>query len=83
MYLNFTSLLSRELMRKIKQYKWLEFDPNILNTQIDDGIWSNQELDMRIKLMEDKCYSKEYKRNLEKDPISIFFEHETNFIQLI
>ena len=51
-YLCYMSLLSRILLRHIKTYKLQEFDPAILSTQIDDGIWSmNDNLNMSIRIL--------------------------------
>lgn len=77
------SLLSRLLLRHIKIYRLHEFDPEILSTQIDDGIWyTNDNMSMNIKHLEDNLMP-EFKENLERYPINIFMENEANYNELL
>lgn len=77
------SLLSRQLLKHIKKYKVLEFNPYILTSQIDYGMWAApKHLETFIYQLEDS-HSIEYMTNMVKYPINIFLEHEANFLELL
>lgn len=82
-YLCYMGLLSRQLLRHIKKQKLHEFDPYVLSTQIDEGMWSaERDADRLLGLLEQE-QSPEHAENLRRQPEYVFLEHEANFLELI
>lgn len=60
-----------------------EFDPNVLSTIIDDGIWKpSDDFAMKLMILEDNMMP-EFKHLLQRYPINIFMENEHNFVDLL
>lgn len=83
-YVRYMGLFSRQLLRDIKFYKVLEFDPCILSSQIDQGpLWSEPKfLEFEMKFPEEDLQQYSKSQPL-RNAVEYFWAHESNFQRLL
>jgi len=72
------AILSRQLLRSIKVWKANEFNPYIVSSEIDQGIWGEPQ-DLRYSFIFEKEMERFSKINWIKNPIHFFWLHEENY----
>jgi len=82
-YLKYMSILSRQILNSIKFFQQLEFNPYIVNSSIDHGLWGQPD-GMKYELIFDdeslKTFSKDH---MLDNAINFFWMHEGNFQEIM
>ena len=89
-YLRYMAICSRELVKCMQNQSFPDFNPYVVNQQIDAGLWEQDQIlkgllteKAKKKGSNNEANSKQIQDQTIQNALSLFYMHEQNFRELL